>query len=79
MGPEEPVPDIREYQDGQRDLEHVLREVQCFVYIDNILDGMALRNIFPTDITTTKKVRFLLTAGNKNVKKACRLLTKPKI
>jgi hypothetical protein len=33
----------------------------------------------PRDITTAKKVRFLLTASDKNVKNVCRSLTKPKI
>jgi hypothetical protein len=79
MGPEEPVPDIRKYQDGQRELERVLREVQCFVYIDYVLDQIALIKLLPRDITTAKKVRFLLTASDKNVKNVCRSLTKPKI
>ena len=47
MGPKATVPEIRKYQDGQRELEDVLKEVQAFIYIDNVLERDALKKVLP--------------------------------
>ena len=81
MGPKATVPEIRKYQDGQRELEDVLKEVQAFIYIDNVLERDALKKVLPQNMRTSKKVRLLLTARDENVKLSCprSSLTKPKI
>jgi len=71
MGPEETTPDIRKYEDGQRELSYLLEKVSAFIYIDNVLGENELRQLLPRDLTKAKKLRLLLTARDINVGRAC--------
>jgi hypothetical protein len=48
MEPGEAVPDIRKYEDGQRELGERLEKVHAFIYIDNVLKGDTLKKTFAT-------------------------------
>lgn len=69
--PEETTPDIRKYEDGQRELSDLLEKVSAFIYIDNVLGENELRQLLPRDLTKAKKLRLLLTARDINVGRAC--------
>lgn len=57
MGPEETIPDIRKYEDGQRELGYMLEKVTAFIYIDNVLGENELRQLLPGDLSKAKKLK----------------------
>lgn len=70
MGPEETVPEIRKYEDGQRELGDILAKVPAFLYIDNVLGEKELEQLLPKDVTKSKKLRLLFTARDQDVRRA---------
>lgn len=59
MEPGELIPDIPKPEDGQRALGKRLKEVEAFIYIDNVLDRVELKSLLPQDLDKAKKVRLL--------------------
>eukprot|EP00253_Pinus_taeda_P035069 PITA_35069 len=79
MEPRELIPDIPKPEDGRRELGKMLKKVEAFIYIDNVLNRGELELLLPHDLDKAKKVRFLLAAPDKNVKHAIPSSTSTKI
>jgi len=69
-------PEIRRYEEGQQQIEHMLEKEIAFIYIDNVLlpdkveQGRdALIQLLPKDMRNAKKLRLLLTARDKDAVK----------
>lgn len=74
----ETIPEIRKYQDGQREIGKMLEKVAAFIYIDNVLEKDMLQQLLPLNFDNAKKVRLLITARDIDVRKACKMTTPPK-
>eukprot|EP01018_Ginkgo_biloba_P022304 Gb_22492 [translate_table: standard] len=76
LGPNELVPEIRRFEDGQQALRIILEKQQAFLYIDNALSNEALEKLLPMNLDKCKKLRLLLTARSTNIKSvltSCRI------
>lgn len=69
--------EIRNPEEGQRELAHILKKVPAFIYIDNVVREDELRQLLPEDLNRAKKVRLLITARNSIVGRAIPLNTRP--
>ena len=54
----------------------MLEKMPTFIYIDNVLGQDELHQLLPKDFNKSKKVRFLLTARDANVRRAYKMKTK---
>ena len=62
---------IRTHEDGQRALGEVLEKATAFIYVDDVLGKIELRQLLPKDMKKAKKVRLLLTACDIDVRRGC--------
>jgi hypothetical protein len=67
---------VRTFESGQREIRHMLEKEVAFIYIDNVLDGDMLQQLLPRDMLMAKKVRVLITARDKSVRRVCTMETK---
>lgn len=72
------IAEIRNPEEGQRELANILRKVPAFIYIDNVVREDELRQLLPEDLNNAKKVRLLIIARNVIVGRACPLNRRPK-
>lgn len=75
-GGKKTIPDIGTFEEGQREIGHILEKDAVFIYIDNALHRDALEQLLPRDMTKAKNLRLLITARDKDVLRGCRHLKK---
>lgn len=66
-GEKKPIPDIRTFEGGQREIGVILEKEPVFIYIDNAFHRDALEQLLPRDATKAKYFRLLITARDKYV------------
>lgn len=66
-----PIPDVRTFEAGQREIRRRLEKEVAFLYVDNALNADRLQELLPSEMHKAKKVRVLITARDMGVRTVC--------